>query len=358
MSVQNKPIFYEEVEEYVEGGSLTIERSAIFRRSISLSEDLVVEASCRFLDSVTCRKLIVTGKGTLASFEQDLKCQTIVSTGSINVRQKLTVESSVSYSGRHSDLIFGSFVLGAGAIESLPDESVLVAGLQEDPSVALIPQDSNSLCSVGHCEECFEETYLQTLNLGPGHSVSYCRSCLSDMAIAHLPVEVKRVPADWELASMSDEEKTFLAEAGFVTFPPRFPDSPFLQVSQESQDGELVHKQICLFDPANQCLTPAEVQNNSLTLYYNGGLVANLIWALMLVFALPLGFVVLPVLGPLLTTLLYFSSMPLLWKISKKANNSLNDAVFLPREMEKRRLLIEGRRKDKVTRNQTYVEPL
>lgn len=217
--------------------------------------------------------------------------------------------------------------------------------------------ESTSLAVMGVCESCEKEKPVQTLYGTGGNHESFCFDCANAL-IAPEEVSFTRVPNEWEVSTMSEHEKNLYAENGYVTFEQRLPDEPYLIVTQESQDGELQYKDIVLCDPDYRYMSGDDVNQYKKRLRYNGGPFAYLLQGTISAGLMYGALCVSVVINPAVAMGVWLGSLPFSWKLSKKLTNIINEKVVLPYELEARRELIEGRRKDEKVRQQVYIETL
>ena len=337
-----------------------------FATPVDILGDIEIGSDVIFYEQVKCKTLKLMF-GSSARFLKDLHCTNIIVNAPLVVENELLVEGNVSGESiymRCKSVVFRGYAISLELFYSLMDKSSLEKmGLETESSLNEVCQSEEQFLAVlGHCEYCNKEQQVQTIFGNDDQRISVCFDCISfyiiDAPSSELALEVKRIPTNWEIAHMSESEKTFFADFGYVNFQERRPEEPFLQVSPESMDGELCYKEIILYDPGEHFLKYEEAQEYRTRVIYNGGPKA---WCLTGTFAAAsvytLGLLV-PCIGAIAATAAFAASLPLSWKFSKKLTNIVNDKYIVPYELERRRNLIEGRRKDQRVRQEIYIETI
>lgn len=318
---------------------------------IETTGDLHVFADVTFHDTVQCTTVRVEG-GTV-HFLNDLHCNRL------NTDVVLTVDG---------DLIIDDFVTGNGTgtkcrLLFVRGEPQPLPKLPEIPfygseSTDIVCKEDTSVVLLGLCENCRQEKLVQTIHSKDQDHFSICFECVSELFFGQNQQDSRRVPTNWEIAHMSEEERHFFAENGYVTFEERVPSEPFICVRQESSDGDLVYKEIVVYDPQGRYLSEEDMEKNKRRLTYNGGPFAWFLQGTLSATSLYAVSAFIPVIGPAIATAGWLASLPLSWKLSKKLTNLINDKLVLPHELESRRELIESRRRDQRARQDVYIETL
>lgn len=325
--------------------------SKINVRKLSIASDVV------FYDEVRCSDVIVNNKNISVRFLGNLYCNTFKTDGDVIVKKELHVQDELSYKGKIAccKLIYRGHEMSVHGKIIKSEVVSQEENTEESLPISLPSKDLQIVFSHGVCDLCGIEKEVQIIYNQNGPCKALCRDCLGKSGEKHRSRK-GRIPSDWEITNMTEEEKEFYARHGYVMFDSRTPSEPFICVRQESFDGELQYKELYVYDPEFRYLSEEDMENNRRKLRYNGGPIAWLLEGTFSTYALCAAMMVAPVIGPVAATLGLAASLPMSWKLSKKITNFLNDNFVLPSEIQVRKSLIESRKKDEKLKQDVHIE--
>ena len=336
---------------------------------LSTTGSIYVACQAVFHNTVTCRVLFVGENAGVSVFKEAVSCSVFETNSAVDFNSSLVVHDdlkgdhfieckAITFKGEECAPHFRvalqktePFILPLNA-----NTDIVFAG---EVSCATHYQEPLSVVG-GVCEQCDEEKPVQTLSGHLGMRYSICYDCATALirSTAYTASSPRRNPTPWELAHMSEEEKQSFAEKGYVSFEERRPEDPYVTVHQKSVDGVLVRKELTVYDPNQKYLTYDDLERQKCKFTYNGGPLAFALHGTLSAVSFVAWNMAVPFVGPLVAIAGWAASIPFSWKVSKAANNMVNDKILLPRELAARRDLIEGRRRDEQVKDDVFIEVL
>lgn len=343
---------------------IIVKEKSDFYSPVETDGDIFADNSVTFHDSVKCRSFFSAVDESSILFAKDLICKDlytivpVVVDGNAFISEKIVADNV--------KLKFDNLILNGtslGCVDEIWNKTKSSEEILFLENVPILKQES-AIEPVVLCENCRLEKAVHSIFgqpmeifLGSNQKVALCADC------AHILKEdafkkIERIPSDWELTHMSEEEKDFFATHGYVEFPPRFPNEPFIRIHQEAENGEVLYKEVYICDPEGKYLSPDDIENCKIKLTYNGGTYAWLLRGTISAGSFYTFLALTPAVGPVVAAIGWAASIPFSWKWSKKLTNLINDKFVLPYEVQARRDLIESRRKDEKIRQDIYIETL
>lgn len=313
---------------------------------INTSGDICIARTAEFHGPVQCKNISVIDPTTPVRFKKDIHCKKFASDGGVYSDATMHVEEQFSYDGY---TFRGALIVNGSRIDPYPN------GTRSYPKPnAVVPYLNQAVVPVEFCAHCGllgEGNVLQ----GASSSGFICYDCADELLPQPQSQDFKRHPYEWELQYFSEEEHEFYAKNHYVDFPVRYPDKPFIHIVQESQEGDVIFKEILISDPSHQYLSEEDEEYYTKRLTYNGGPLAASLLGISSGLTFSMILAVAPVIGPFVASVAFACSLPINWKMSKKTSDWITEKVILPHEIHIRKALIEGRRQDEETRQKSEI---
>jgi hypothetical protein len=304
--------------------------------------NICVGSSAVFHGPVKCRSFTVASATEPVRFKKELRCKEIHTDGGIQAYDSVYVDEMISYDGYCFQ--YKTLSIAGQVYSSVPKG-------QKTIPAQLVPIQETDIVPFESCSQCGRESEVNVLKNVSGKSAFICFMC-ADSIIQRQYDEEWRVPYEWEFQFFSEEEQELFAKHHRVNFPIRYPDKPFIHVCQESQDGELVYKELSIIDPDNKYLNESDEEYYHKKLAYNGGPIAFMLQGISSAMTLSaLLCVSSPPVAAMMALCLGFPS----WKINKKISNAITDKILLPHEIKVRKDLIDNRRHDEETKQKSEI---